>query len=266
MAAGAPGKVGTLELRFAADGDRTVLARSHSSGPLRVGRLLEGDPPSAMIQSVSGGVLQGDRLSIEVSVAEGARVRVVTQSAQRIYEMQANYATQHITVSVDAGGVLEYLPHPAVAHAGARFHQEIEVEVARGGLAIITDGWCAGRVERGERFAYGMLSGRLTVRSAGRVLALDSWRNEPLAIDPCAPGVLGGADAWGSVWVIAPGRDAGAIAGALWEMLDAGRVHGGASPLPSGDGAAARITAGGYEALSAALEWLARAGERATGG
>ena len=202
-----------------------------------------------MIQSVSGGVLQGDRLSVAISVAAGARARVGTQSAQRIYEMQANYATQHITISVEAGGLLDYVPHPAVAHAGARFHQEIEVRVAESGVAIVADAWCAGRVERGEWFAYEMLSGRLSARSGGRLLALDSWRSEPATLDPRGPGVLAAAPAWGTVWVVAPGVDTATIEEALWDTIEATGLRGGASTLPGGGGAVARVLADGYEPL-----------------
>lgn len=140
MPAGAPGKVGLLQLRFEARGGRTRLAPGYASGPQRVQRALHLDPalPSmafALIQSVSGGILQGDRLGIEITVAGGAQAHVTTQSATQLYRMERNYATQR--VRVEPGAYLEFLPDYLIPYRGARFYQEIAVEVADGATLLL---------------------------------------------------------------------------------------------------------------------------------
>ena len=77
MRAAAPGKVGRLRLGFAMRNGRSVLHDLYRVAPLLVQQALYWDEampelPVCPIISVGGGILQGDRYTIDITVEEGA--------------------------------------------------------------------------------------------------------------------------------------------------------------------------------------------------
>jgi urease accessory protein len=115
MPAGAPGKNGFLHLGFERRGMRTALIDLAQRAPLLAQQALyydEGMPdlPHVMIVCTAGGVLQGDRLAVEIVLAKGAEAHVTTQSATKIQEMDANFAAQTQDIALGENAYLEYLP------------------------------------------------------------------------------------------------------------------------------------------------------------
>src|ERR1700730_19356800 len=99
MPSGAPGKNGVLDMSFVRERDRSVLAHLYRQAPLLVQQALYWDEhlpglPCVYIITTSGCVLQGDRLDISITVGAGAMAHVPTQSATKIYQMDANFAAQ----------------------------------------------------------------------------------------------------------------------------------------------------------------------------
>jgi len=62
------------------------------------------------IMSSSGGIVQGDRYQIDISLKNNAIVNLTTQGATRIYKMNTNFATQSVNVFVDEGCYFEFIP------------------------------------------------------------------------------------------------------------------------------------------------------------
>src|SRR5271154_84603 len=99
LPSGAPGKNGFLRLRFERRDQKTALIGLERRAPLLVQRALYFDEelpnlPCVTIISTSGGILQGDRNTIEIELAPNSQAHVNTQSATKIQEMDANYASQ----------------------------------------------------------------------------------------------------------------------------------------------------------------------------
>lgn len=265
MPAGAPGKLGLLQLRFAAQGGRTRLASIYASGPQRVGRALHLDAAVpgmafALIQSVSGGILQGDRLGIEITVAEGAQAHVTTQSATKLYRMERNYATQRVRVVVEPGAYLELLPDYLIPYRNARFYQEVTLEVAADATLLLWDALAPGRAASGETFAYDLLSTRVQAREgAGGLRFTDTLSLEPGRCDPRRSGLLAGRSNVGTFYVLTGQLGAPELAAQLHECVQTTPgVDGGASQLPGGDGAVARVLGFSSRAIQAALHRLWR--------
>jgi urease accessory protein len=261
MAAGAPGKVGVLELGFERRGDRTVLAHQYSTGPQRVHRALYvdevlGDMAFVFIQSVGGGILQGDRLRVDVSVGPGARAHVTTQSAVKVYRMEADYATQHVYASVDEGGYLELMNDPLIPYQGARFFNSVELTVAEKATMIYADAVAPGRVAHGESFDYELIHSRLLARRPdGRLRAADTTVLEPAHHPPQRPGLLDGYAYVGSLLVLDDGAPGSVVASLLSDGLEqVVDAWGGASALPHGDGAFVRVLGSSSEVVQTALQ------------
>ena len=94
----------------------------------------------ATIVSPSGGVLQGDRLEIDVRVGGGARLHLDTPSATRLYRMPDGRAEQRVSL----GRRGRWLPGvPAriltIPFAGADFASRTRAEVAEAATLILAE-------------------------------------------------------------------------------------------------------------------------------
>ncbi|MGH8887411.1 MAG: urease accessory protein UreD [Egibacteraceae bacterium] len=271
MPAGAPGKLGLLQLRFEAQDGRTRLASGYASGPQRVGRALHLDPELpgmafAFIQSVSGGILQGDRLGVEITVAERAQAHVTTQSATKLYRMDRNYATQRLRVRVESGAYLEFLPDYLIPYRNARFYQEVTLEVADDATVVFSDALAPGRTASGETFAYDLLHTRLEARDLfGGLRFTDTLLLEPGRRDPRRTGSLAGRSDLGTLYVLTRAVGSSGLADRLHDCVNAvSGVVGGASRLPGGDGVVARMIGDSSRAVQAALHQAWRTVRTAT--
>ncbi|PSP82302.1 urease accessory protein UreD [Halobacteriales archaeon QS_1_68_17] len=241
---GAPGKDGVLELRFSAAADGTALVSDYATVPFHVSGTLGHDPhPDAetvFVQSPTGGVAQGDRHDVTVAVGPEAVAHVSTGSSTKVQSMDRNYARAETTLSVGAGGHLDYVPEPTILHADARYCRETSLHLAPGATAVLSEVVVPGRLARGERFDFERYFSRVTAESADGRLLEDTAHLAPADGDPTAPGVLGEFAVFGTTFVVAPDRDTAAMSDALHGVVAPGDARAGATELPNGAGVAVR--------------------------
>ncbi|HKH11087.1 MAG TPA: urease accessory protein UreD, partial [Rubrobacter sp.] len=120
-----------------------------------------------------GGILGGDRLEVEVDVSPGASATVLTQAANKAY--RGEEASQAGVLRVGDGGLLEYLPHHLIPYAGSDYRQETVFQLVPDATLLAWDAFAAGRVARGERFAFSRLRGRTTIFRDGIPEAIDGF-------------------------------------------------------------------------------------------
>lgn len=247
---GSPGKTGTLELSFErGDEGETRLVRDFARAPFHVAGTLDHDPIDAAatvyVQSPTGGIAQGDRRDVSVTVGPGAIARVATGSATKVFSMEQNYASEDVTLSVGSGGHLAYVPEPTILHPDARFCQSVTLEVAADASAIVGEIVVPGRLARGEAFDFERYYSDTEIRDADGLLAADATHLEPGASDarsPRAPGVLGDDRVYGTLFVVAPAGDTDELSDALHDAVTGGDVAAtaGATGLPNGAGVLVR--------------------------
>src|SRR5262249_45610656 len=126
-----------LKLEFARDAfGETKMVASHQEPPLRVVRAFETEDGMALahLHNVSGGLLGGDQLSLEVRAGAKTKVQITTTGATRIYRARAadGVTTQRNQIFVGGGALLEYLPDAVIPFAGARFAQRTELFLEAG--------------------------------------------------------------------------------------------------------------------------------------
>lgn len=117
--------------------------------------------PEVQITNPSGGILGGDRLEMDVSLAPGSAATILTQAANKVY--RGAEARQNAIVRVGEGSFLEYLPHHLIPFARSSYRQETEIRLAGDATLLAWDAVSAGRVVRGERFAFDGLSARTRI-------------------------------------------------------------------------------------------------------
>ena len=260
MAAGALGKVGVLELRFERRDGRTRLVHQYATGPLQVGQAMYldevlDDMAFVFIQSVGGGILQGDRFLVDISVGSGARAHVTTQSAVKIYRMEADYAAQRVRAAVEGGGCLELINDPVIPYRGSRFFTSVEITAAENATVVYSDSLTPGRAASGESFAYELFYSRLVAhRPAGPPRAADTVVLEPARRRPERPGLLGRYTNLATLLILEDSVPGSAVASLMRDQLNTvADACGGASALPREDGALLRVLAGSSETAQAVV-------------
>ena len=175
---------GRLRLRCDLDlaARRPVLAVMEQVAPLRVVRAFDVGGGGALVHlhNVSGGVLGGDRLELEVELGPRARAQLTSTGATRLYRSGgAGDAVHTARARVAEGALLEYLPDPLIPFAGARYRQETTVDLSNGAGLFWWETIAPGRVARGELFGYDRLLVRVDVVAGGRPIALERVLLEP---------------------------------------------------------------------------------------
>ena len=96
------------------EGPRTMLKESYYNAPYKVvhyGSPLFHSHLELIIMSSSPGVLDGDELDMAVHVRENCRLRLFTQSFNKLHPMREG-ARQQVEVHLGEGSVFQYIPHP----------------------------------------------------------------------------------------------------------------------------------------------------------
>ena len=158
---GKSGKVGILSLKLERDSEtgKTVIREQYSRVPLFTQRAIyleESLPTMAYVYiiSPSGGILQGDRYRIDITLDNKTLAHVTTQGATRIYKMEKNYASQIVNITVGEGSYFEYIPDQIIPFRNSRFYQEVELNVHDNATMIYSEVIVPGRVASGEAFEY----------------------------------------------------------------------------------------------------------------
>ncbi|WP_051969183.1 urease accessory protein UreD [Kitasatospora azatica] len=264
LGVGRPGKIGLLELGFerigrpTETGRRTELVTRYQKSPLQIMRPLYFDPARpdlaiTYLMSTGGGIVQADRLRLDLHCGPDTAVHLTTQAATKIHRMDADYATQLVNLTAAEGSYVEYLPEPIIPHRDSRCYQRTVITVAPSATVLASETVSAGRIAHGERNAYQVFASDLEWRRPdGRLLALDTVRLEPGGSGVTGPAVLAGHDLVSTFYAVSPLAPATAIADTLHGALASSGLLYGVSVLPGDCGAWLRVLGSDSPAVTAA--------------
>lgn len=157
----------------AADG-RTVVTRAYATSPLRL--LMpanHGDAAWVYTSSFGGGLVDGDRLVLDVDVGAGASVFCSTQASSKVYRSPRGTSAE-MHGRIGAGALLAVVPDPVVCFAGSRYQQTQQFDLAAGSSLVLVDWLTSGRHASGERWAFDAYRSRLRVRQQGKPVMHDA--------------------------------------------------------------------------------------------
>src|SRR5487761_467476 len=133
--------------------------------------VLRRTPSAVYVVGGAAGPIGGDSLSLRITVGAGAFLRVRTAAASiALPGLDGLESVLRVSVTVAAGGRLEYLPEPVVVTAGARHATLVSVTLAAGASLVFRDELLLGR--HGE--AGGTVRSVLRADYAGRPLLRQS--------------------------------------------------------------------------------------------
>ena len=131
---------GHLQLDYTRRGERTIALDRHH-GPLRVLQRLypEGDAVChQVLVHPPGGVVGGDVLALDATLAPGSHALITTPGATRFYRSAGPLAQQQVTATLADGARLEWLPLETIAYRRCRVDNRLTFNLAPGAQMI---GW-----------------------------------------------------------------------------------------------------------------------------
>jgi urease accessory protein len=215
----------------------SVLHTLHQAGCLKARfPKVHGGGMEAVLINTSGGVVDGDRLTIAVEAGEGSALTVCTPSAERIYRARqgAKAARIEVQASVGAGACLEYLPQETLFFDGCALDRSLRVDMHAQGRFLGVEALLFGRTLSGEVVRSVRLRDNFRLFRGGRLALRDGVR-----LSGDVQGVLGarasaaGARAVATIFYAGP--DAEGFLAPVRAALEGAAAHNGC-----GAGAVAR--------------------------
>jgi urease accessory protein len=178
-----------LKLDYTSESQRTVARHSHQ-GPLRILKSLypEGDSICHnVLVHPPGGLVGGDTIDIQVSVATGAHGLVSTPGATRFYKSGGHPALQQVVAHMSDQARLEWLPLEAIAYNDCEASNRAVFHLASGAELITWDVTALGLPFSDQSFTQGHFQQHLEIPGVwlerGNIQGNDArWLNSPLGL------------------------------------------------------------------------------------
>jgi urease accessory protein len=123
--------------------------------------------------SFGGGLVDGDRIELDVDVGEGASAYLSTQASTKVYRSEQGTATE-VRARVAARSTLVVMPDPVVCFARSRYTQTQHFDVTASSRLVVVDWLSSGRLASGERWQFDEYVSRLKIRVDGRLVVHDA--------------------------------------------------------------------------------------------
>jgi urease accessory protein len=169
------------------------------------------------LNNVSGGVLAGDRLALDVEVQAGAAAQITTTGCTRLYRNRpgAVDSEQCARFSIGDAALLEYLPDAVIPYAGSRHIQRTEFRLGRGATLLWWEVLAPGRLAAGERFAFERLRVQTEVYAGPRPVLREDYLLEPRRKDLAATARMSDYSHAASLCAVQEGRPSN-----FWRALE----------------------------------------------
>jgi urease accessory protein len=249
LGVGKAGKLGALVLRLEQDksNGKTSVKEQYSRVPLYTQRALYLEEELSKmaymyIISPSGGILQGDRYRMDITLRNHAFAHITTQGATRIYRMERNYATQIINIDVGEDCYFEYIPDQVIPFRDSRFYQEANLRIHDNATLLYSEIITPGRVASGEHFDYDICYMKSIAKDySGGPKFTDVAMLEPKKRDMKVFGVLSNHDVVGNMYIITKNKLQEINTSVNATLKTIPKVYAGATILPSNSGVGIRM-------------------------
>ena len=237
------GEKGLVRMELAQTSGKTVISKLRTRAPLLVQKALypDSDLPGmahVYLMSSAGGILQGDRIEIDIIAGSRTSSRITTQAATKIYKMNKGYAAQNITISAHDASYLEFIPHQIIPFKSSRFCQHVDIQMEQNSTVIYSETVSAGRTASGENFEFDICYLKLEGRDTkGNLLFADAAKLEPGKDELVR--LFGSKTIWSMIYVITPDFE-GIRKGINAAIMDQS-ILGGCSILPHDCGLVIRM-------------------------
>jgi len=164
-----------LSLVFGIKNQRTILKNREHFGPLVVQRPFYPEGPVCHVYLIHppGGVVGGDKLSINVELQPGSHTLITTPSAGKFYRSDDLKGSQTQQLKVAKDSLLEWFPQENIFFNACK--SEIKTEIKLESNALFC-GWeinCLGRPAASEKFMQGSITQKINIYRDDRPVFLE---------------------------------------------------------------------------------------------
>ena len=264
---GKSGKVGLLRLKLEENSDKnkTIITDQYSQVPLYTQKALYYDeklPNMAhlFIMSPSGGILQGDRYRMDISLANNAVSHITTQGATRIYKMNSNYATQLININVGKNCYLEFIPDQIIPFRNSRYYQKVSLNVDPSATLIYSEIIVPGRVAMGELFSYDLCYLKtIGQNTEKKIKFIDNCMLKPKNQNMNTLGMFGNHTVLASVYILTKNEHIQILNKKINSIIkNNDEVSGGSTILPNNSGLLVRLMCNSSEIIKTEIYDIVR--------
>jgi urease accessory protein len=239
---------GLVELELKGGKDcKTVIKNLLVKPPLLIQKAMypdENNPNTAHVYIMSSacGILQGDKLKIDIKALENSKGYITTQSATKIYNTENLMPTQIINILVEKESFLEFLPKQIIPHKSAEFYQKVNIKIDQSSTLVYSENISCGRIAHGEEFDFKSLIFRTNaVNENDEILFSDAINIEPEKRKNIFKNLFGGKKIFSTIYIISKILDNEKLDSKINFLLKNGQIIGGVSQLPNNSGILIRM-------------------------
>ena len=170
---------GTIEARYV--GGQTSLTRTRGSYPLKllVPRW-RGCCSWVYTGTMGGGLVDGDRIDVTVTVGSGATLFIGSQASTKTYRSPTGVGcAQRLDAHLEGTATLVVAPDPVTCFAGSRYEQMQNFEICEASNLVVLDWMSSGRWATGERWDFSYYASRTEVSVAGKCRVAEAVVRDP---------------------------------------------------------------------------------------
>jgi len=202
----------------------------HQAGAARVRfpKAGEGAPPQGVLLNTAGGLTGGDRMSLDVTLGDGAEATLTTAAAEKIYRARDGDAAIDVKLALGAGARLAWLPQATILFDASRLDRRTEVDLAADATFLAVEALIFGRQAMGEDVLRGACRDAWRIRRDGVLVFAETFRvHGAIAAALDRPASLAGARAMAMLIYVA--ADAAGRLEAVRTLLAGARGEAAAS-------------------------------------
>jgi len=226
---------------------KTVIKNLIVKPPLLIQKAMYPDvnnPSTAHIYIMSSacGILQGDRLKIDIKASQSSNGYITTQSATKIYKTENQAPSQLINILVEKGSYLEFIPKQIIPHKSAEFYQNVNIKVDQSSTLVYSENISCGRIAHGEEFDFNSLIFRTNAfNEKNEILFSDAINIEPKKRKAVFENLYGKKKIFSTIYIVSKVLDNEDLDNEINSLLQSIQITGGASQLPNNAGILIRI-------------------------
>lgn len=163
---------------------KSVIEEMYFTPPLKIiNPIYEGDIANIMLLSVSAGLMNGDCQKLDINIGENSKVKITSQSYEKIHNTQDGMAARQIFVEVKQNAYLDFSPLPTIPFADSNFSNQVKIFLDPTSTLFYSDIFCAGRKSRDEIFKFKRFDSKLSIYINKGLVLYDNMLFEPRNMD-----------------------------------------------------------------------------------
>jgi urease accessory protein len=212
-----------LDIKIAERKGCSFLKEVYFTTPFKVANITEDKTEHTlhlMLMSSSPGILDGDVYDIKIEIEKNCSLHLHTQAYQRLFNMQHG-ASQQVTIHLNDGASLVYIPHPSVPHEQSVFTSRSNFYIGNKCSFVFGEILTCGRKLNGEVFLFSKYHSINQFFINNKLVIKENLLMQPSVIDVHAIGQLEGYTHQASLIYLQEEVDMKTIQTAMLEFLSA---------------------------------------------